>query len=104
MNSLVSEIISILEVKIKPPPSDQQIWHSEILGQLQDCSRILIKLTSLERYVNVWALTHEFQKMELIDGADGITDYEFGRFELRILSGEEWHQQWVRDVQVITLD
>ena len=99
-NKIIYRFTLIEEIRIKLPNEKYEEWLTEIICTKNSSSRVKLVLSSVDRYANIWALTHNFKQMELIDLADGITEYEFGRYLLRIMDGNHIDEQWFKNAEV----
>ncbi|MEO0899015.1 MAG: hypothetical protein AAFY71_21565 [Bacteroidota bacterium] len=99
-NKIIYRFTLIEEIRIKLPNEKCEEWLTEITCTKNSGSRVKLVLSSVDRYANIWALTHNFKQMELIDLADGITEYEFGRYLLRIMDGNHIGEQWFKNAEV----
>lgn len=102
-NKTIYRFTSIEEIHIKLPIENREEWFTEIICTEIFGSRIKLLLSSVDRYANIWALTHDFEEMELVDLFEGTTKYEFGRFLLSIKSDGYVHEQWFKDASVTKL-
>ena len=102
-NQPVGLFTSIEEIRVLLPNPSRKEWLTEVICTNSAGLRGKLLLSSVDRYANIWALTHDIEKMELTDLFDGITKYEFGRFHLSIKSGEYTDEQWFLDAKFIEI-
>jgi len=93
------EFTSIEQIRIVLPHGQQDYWLTEVNCTNASGQFVKLSLSSVDRYVNIWGLTHDFHKMELFDLFDGKTQYEFGRFLLKIFNGNHVDEQWLMEAR-----
>ena len=102
-NETLTTFTSIEEIRVLLPNSSREEWLTEIICTSKSGIRVKLVLTAVDSYANIWALTHDFEEMELVDFSVGITEYEFGRFQLRIRNAGHVDDQWFMDATVTEL-
>ena len=97
---IIDKFKEVEEIKIELPNSRKSDWQTDIICKNSLGLRVKLVLISVESYANIWALTHEFDEMDLIDHFDGTTKYEYGRFQLRIKNGDNIDEQWFKVARI----